>query len=172
MSEKSSIWQSEKDSLLAIDKIPVHSSLLSVAGQRLARLLKSQISTLLSNNSKLGLVEWRICLCISQRENPTQKDLVDFAGMEQGQISRALMKLEDRGLIISRQAQFDRRARIFALSDAGQASFDRVQPIVTNYHASIDAALSPQEREQFLEMAERIANASLLANQELSQKAG
>lgn len=172
MIENSTIWQSEKDSLLASDKIPVHSSLLSVATQRLARVLKSQISALLSDNGKLGLVEWRICLCISQSENPTQKDLVDFAGMEQGQISRAMMKLESRGLITSHQAPHDRRARIFALSETGKEYFDRVQPLVANYHASIDAALSPQEREQFIQMAERIAKASLLANQELSQKAG
>ncbi|MCF4099284.1 MarR family winged helix-turn-helix transcriptional regulator [Maritalea mediterranea] len=159
-------------SILRLDHIPDTASELSVATQRLARLLRGQISMLLAAHGELGLVEWRICLCISQSENPSQKALVDFAGIEQAQVSRALMKLEQKGLIQSRQSDEDRRVRIFGLSDMGQAYFDRVQPVIAAYHQQMDAVLSEQEKAQFLDMVERVAKAAQLASNDEAQQAG
>lgn len=160
------------NSVLRLDHIPSTASELSVATQRLARLLRGQISMLLAANGELGLVEWRICLCISQSENPSQKDLVDFAGIEQAQVSRALMKLEQKGIIQSRQSEEDRRVRIFGLSETGRAYFDRVQPVIAAYHQQIDAVLSEAEKAQFLDMAERVAKAAQLACNDEAQQAG
>ncbi|AVX03566.1 MarR family winged helix-turn-helix transcriptional regulator [Maritalea myrionectae] len=162
----------KSNSILRLDHIPETASELSVAAQRLARLLRGQISMLLAANGDLGLVEWRICLCISQSEKPSQKELVDFAGIEQAQVSRALMKLEQKGIIESKQSARDRRVRIFALSEKGQAYFDRVQPVIEGYHQQIDAVLSETEKAQFLDMVERVAKAAQLASNDEAQQAG
>jgi DNA-binding MarR family transcriptional regulator len=159
-------------SVLRLDHIPDTASDLSVATQRLARLLRGQISMLLAANGELGLVEWRICLGISQSENPSQKDLVDFAGIEQAQVSRALMKLEQKGIIQSKQSDHDRRVRIFSLSETGQSYFERVEPVIATYHQQIDSVLSEAEKAQFLDMVERVAKAAQLASNDEAQQAG
>ncbi len=82
------------------------------------------------------------------------------------------MKLEQKGIIESKQSARDRRVRIFALSDEGQAYFDRVQPVIEAYHQQIDAVLSEQEKAQFLDMVERVAKAAQLASNDEAQQAG
>lgn len=156
--------------LLRLDTVPPGASLVSVATQRAARLLRGRLAEVLAGAGTLSLVDWRICLCLARDEEQTQKALVDFSGMEQGQVSRALARMEDRGLLTARQSAEDRRVRLFALTQKGRAWFEALRPVVSAYGARIDAALTPDEQHQFLDMLGRITAAASQAGQPLENE--
>lgn len=156
--------------LLDLDNVPAGASLLSMATHRLSRQLRYQLGNLLARHGELSLVDWRICVGLSQQQTITQKELVNFTKMEQGQVSRSLAVLEKRELIRSSRCDLDKRARQFSMTDRGRVHFNRVLPAVAAYCEAIDQSLSPQEFEAFLEMAQRIARASADTSSDLTDR--
>ena len=155
--------------LLESGHVPAGASVLSLATHRLSRLLRSQLATLLSRHGNLSLVDWRICVALSERGTSPQKGLADFAKMEQGQISRSLSLMQTRGLIRSERSDRDKRVWLYSLTDEGRSHFHKVLPVVADRCKSIDNTLSPSEREQFLDMAQRLARASLIPSRKTLQ---
>jgi DNA-binding MarR family transcriptional regulator len=153
---------------LDLKNIPPGTSKVALAVYRLSRLLRGQLADVLDRNSDFGLVAWRVCLGLSQHDALAQKDLVEFIAMEQGQVSRSLAVMEERGLIRSERSPQDGRVRLLSLTDAGRAQFNRIAPAVAAFYRSIDQTLSAMEQSQFLEMARRIAD----ANDELEKRTG
>lgn len=161
--------------LLDLNHVPPGASILSMATHRLSRLMRSQLSALLAAGGDLSLVDWRICVALSQREAMPQKALVDYAKMEQAHVSRSLSVMETRGLIHSRRSERDKRVWLYSLTEKGRYHFDRVLPAVTARCKCIDEALSPEEISQFLDMTRRLAGASLIGvskKQPTKEKAG
>lgn len=148
---------------LDLDRIPAGTSPVPMAAYRLSRLLRTALGELLSREGELGLVAWRICLALSQRDDISQKELIEFTDMEQGQVSRAMRLMEERGLIVSMRSREDRRVRLFRLDDKGWDHFNRVLPAVTKFYRSFDRILTPEEQALYLDMSRRIARAAVSA---------
>jgi len=157
--------------ILDLDFVPPGASIVSMATHRLSRLLRSELGELLNQQSEIGLPGWRICIGLASRGEITQKELVDYTKIEQGQISRSLAYLEDAGLIASRRCDEDRRSRRFSLTAKGQDEIQRLLPSVTVYCDAVDQALTEEELKLFLSMAERIAAAATPAYEDLPKKA-
>ncbi|WP_194287196.1 MarR family winged helix-turn-helix transcriptional regulator [Tritonibacter aquimaris] len=152
---------------MELSQVPHGASVLAVAVFRLSRFLKSQVMRTVSDAGDIGLVSWRILMGLSLVDTATQRELVDFTRMEQAQLSRALKDMCDQGLIDSKPSETDRRARLFFLTEEGRATHQTLLPVVTRITDAIDAALSPEERFQFLEMCSRIERAASSAVTEL-----
>lgn len=145
---------------LDLGHVPPGASILSMATHRLSRLMRSQLSALLAAEGDLSLVDWRICVALSQRPDVPQKALVDYAKMEQAHVSRSLSVMQNRGLILSRRSERDKRIWLYSLTEKGHYHFEKVLPAVAGRCQAIDEALSPEEMAQFLDMARRLADAS------------
>lgn len=152
--------QSMATGLLDLDFVPPGASVVSMATHRLSRLLRGELGELLSRQGNVGLPGWRIYVGLASRGEITQKELVEFTKIEQGQISRSLAFMEDAGLISSRRCNDDRRSRRFALTARGRDEFERILPSVAAHCEAVDRALSESELDLFLSMAERIARAA------------
>ncbi len=159
------------DGFLDLDFVPPGASIISMATHRLSRLLRSELGEVLNQQSDIGLSGWRISVGLASHGEITQKELVEFTKIEQGQISRSLAFMEGAGLIASRRCDDDRRSRRFSLTEKGRAEFERLLPSVTIYCNAVDQALSADELKLFLSMAERIASAATHICQHLPEKA-
>lgn len=140
--------------------VPEGVSHLAVSVFRLSRILKAQVSRVVSRSESLGLVAWRILMGLSLVPDATQRELVEFTRMEQAQISRALKEMEAKGLIRSARSETDGRVRLFSITEAGRARHADLLPGVGQLSQAIDAALSPDETTQFLQMCMRIEAAA------------
>lgn len=149
------------EELLKIDHVPTGASVASTVTQRLSRLLRNQLGTVLTQHSGFGLTDWRMFVGLSQKPGSTQKELVEFAQMEQAQVSRSLALMKERGLITSVRSRSDKRAWLFSLTSKGQTQFERLLPLVRAYCEGIDAVLTPREMKLYLDMAQRIARACM-----------
>lgn len=138
-------------------------SLLAVSVFRLSRLLKSQVTRVVSQDKDINLVSWRILIGLWATSSATQRELVDFTKVEQAQLSRVLKQMEQRELIKAASDPTDRRARVFSMTQLGRAKFQKLLPFVADYADAVDAALDDEEKHQFFKMCEKIANASRAA---------
>ena len=145
---------------MSLEDVPRGVSLLAVAVFRLSRTLKSAVTRIVSRDGDIGLVAWRVLVGLSLVPDATQKELVAFTRTEQAQLSKVLKEMDLRGLIRSAADQGDRRAKVFRLSEAGRRKYRALLPDVTQLTDAMDAALTPKERQQFLSMCGRIAEAS------------
>ncbi|WP_322867489.1 MarR family winged helix-turn-helix transcriptional regulator [Aquicoccus sp. G2-2] len=144
---------------LGLDHVPLGASAVAVATQRLAQMVRADLGEVLAVRGDLSLLEWRICVALAERGPVPQKEIVSFCRMQQAQVSRALAVLQSRRLIHVEQGSKDRRSKLFHLTPEGRALFEKNLPDVERFCATIDDALTPQERSQFIDMCERIASA-------------
>jgi len=156
---------------LDLEFVPPGASIISMATHRLSRLLRSELGELLNQQAGIGLPGWRIYVGLASCGEITQKELVDFTKIEQGQISRSLAFMEGDGLIASRRCDDDKRSRRFSLTAKGRGEFERLLPSVTVYCDAVDQALSEDELKLFLSMAERIATAANRVSERRPEKA-
>ena len=145
---------------MSLEDVPRGVSLLAVAVFRLSRTLKSAVTHVVSRDKDIGLVAWRVLVGLSLVPDATQKELVAFTRTEQAQLSKVLKEMDQRGLIRSAADQDDRRAKVFRLTAAGRRRYRALLPDVTRLTDAMDAALAPDERQQFLSMCVRIAEVS------------
>jgi DNA-binding MarR family transcriptional regulator len=145
------------DGHLGLERVPFGASIVAVATQRLAQIVRATLSDVLGTRGELSLLEWRICVALRECGPVPQKEVVLFCRMQQAQVSRALSSMQNRRLIEAMQGREDRRSRLFILTSEGQALFERNRPDVERFCAAMDGALSAKERAQFLDMCERIA---------------
>lgn len=147
--------------VLDLDYVPQGASITSMAAQRLSRLLRNQLSELLDQQGKIGLPGWRVMVFLASKKELTQRELVEYTKIEQAQLSRALADMEDRGLILSRRCDLDKRSRRFSLTGKGTSKFEEILPSMVRFNQAIDQALDEEELEHFLLLSEKIARASI-----------
>jgi DNA-binding MarR family transcriptional regulator len=128
--------------------------------QRLSRLLLNQLETLIKDNSSLNLVSWRALLCLSQLGGSPQKAMIDFARVDQAQMSRALTSLEKSGYVQSAQSSSDRRSRVFTITQTGESYRKLLSPKIDAFHQSITTALTPEENALYQKLSLKIAHAA------------
>lgn len=149
------------DKLLHLDDVPVGATALSMATHRLSRLLRSNLAELLMEHGQIGLPAWRIYTGLAEFGSATQKQLVQFTHIEQSLVSRALAQLEKQGDIISRRCDVDKRARRFEFTEKGRQQFEQLLPMAQALSQQINSALTEEEFELYLDMAERIGRAAV-----------
>lgn len=72
-------------------------------------------------------------------------DVVDLADLDPNLVSQVLRRLEASGLVQRRPDPVDGRARLLALTTAGEASVEEATPAMDAVHADFFAALSSDE---------------------------
>lgn len=136
---------------------------------RLARMqakLNAQASELIERHCGLSLSEWRILAVLSDVDVRTQKDVLKLIGMDKGQASRTIKKLQDQSLISIDFDLVDNRVRTLALTDAGWDIIKTMHPIMTKRQAHIRSDLSDDELSSLIDMIDRVEAKSNKLNDE------
>lgn len=81
----------------------------------------------------------------------TQKELAEFIGMDKTTMVVTIDELEEAGLAERRQSETDRRARVIAVTKAGERKVEEGDAIVDRVQKDVLGTLSAAERKAFLE---------------------
>lgn len=98
---------------------------------RLARLqnkLNAQATRLLRRYSDISLTEWRVLLLVSAWDSTSMAQITRDAGIDKGQVSRAVKSLKSKGYLRTRANKVDARARRLRVTDAGDALREALLP--------------------------------------------
>ena len=85
-----------------------------------------------------------------------QAGVAAMIAYDKATIGGVIDRLVAKGLVARSVSERDRRAREVRLTDAGQACFDALLPIVRTLQDDILAPLAPEERRRFLNLARKL----------------
>ncbi|TCS38802.1 MarR family winged helix-turn-helix transcriptional regulator [Reinekea marinisedimentorum] len=135
-------------------------SVVTHVTNKLSNLLLSELECLIKNNSDLNLASWRALRGLSTFGSSSQKELVIFANVDQGQMSRALSDLEKKGFVTSQRSVHDKRTWSFSITKRGISYHKKLSVIIDNFHDELTAALTESELETFVSLSAKVAKAA------------
>lgn len=94
-------------------------------------------------------------------EERTQAQLAEIGGMDKTTMVATVDALEQAGLAERRPSSTDRRARIIAVTEAGERIAEQSRRIVEAVHAEALSCLSERERTLTLQALQRLVDGSL-----------
>lgn len=102
-------------------------------------------------------VQFATLKAIATLEPATQREIAAFIAMEPSNMHSVLRRLQERGLVLVRQSRSDRRRHEIRLSKAGRALFSAIEPLEAEVGPRFLAALSDNERVQFVRLLKKLA---------------
>ena len=94
---------------------------------------------------------------LAQAEGNSQQALADHLHIPPSRMVALIDELEVRGLVERRPNPEDRRARALFLTEAGRDTLSRATSVGMAHESAVCSVLRPGEREQLIEMLQRIA---------------
>lgn len=109
----------------------------------------------------LGIVpgQFPALLALWQQDGQTQKELVDKLDVEQATMANTLNRMERDGLIERKDHPTDGRAKIICLTEKAHLVRNDAYAAAETVNDTAMAALSPDERAQFVEFMQRTIRA-------------
>ncbi|WP_067459395.1 MarR family winged helix-turn-helix transcriptional regulator [Actinomadura macra] len=124
-----------------------------------SHVLKTQMTAALA---EVGLTPRMHCVLVHALEaERTQIQLAEIGDMDKTTMVVTVDALEKDGLAERRPSSTDRRARIIAVTEAGERAAARGQEIVDHVHRAALAALPDEERAAFLSALRILAKGHL-----------
>lgn len=108
----------------------------------------------------IGIVEWRVMSMLAIEPNIPAVRIGEVICTDKGQVSRALLKLYEAGLVESEIVSADVRKKNWWLNDNGCAMHARILEIAIERERQLIAGCDPEDIEAFLRVA-RIMNRNL-----------
>lgn len=125
---------------------------LSSLGYAVSRLFKQTLAPF-----DLEPREFALLRAVAFDEGQSQQTLGDRLQIPRSRMVAIVDELERRGLLERRASPDDRRVRLLHLTDTGRELLQRAFAEALSYEQQIGAPLDPREREQLLDLLERIA---------------
>ncbi len=132
-------------------------------------VLRSRMAAALA---EIGLTARMHCVLVhALEEERTQAQLAELGDMDKTTMVVTVDALEKAGYAERRPATTDRRARIIAVTPAGEAVAQRSQAVVDGVHRTALAALPDDEREVLVRALNRLATGTLATPSEHARRA-
>lgn len=125
---------------------------LSIASNQVSRMVAR------TYQARFGLTiwEWRIVAVLGEGKPTTAQALSEATAMDKVTVSRAVRALVDRGLILRRENETDRRSTLLCLSDDGMAVYEEVAPVTLGAERDLLDGLEPEEIQQLMDLLDRL----------------
>lgn len=121
------------------------STILTFRLSRLQASLNAQAADLLRRHGGVPLAHWRVMLVLHDNLATTQKEIVELAAFDKGQVSRIVDRLIEEGLLISESDVDDKRVRKLRLTDAAHQMLSRLIPLMRRRQDHLCAPFSEDE---------------------------
>jgi DNA-binding MarR family transcriptional regulator len=122
----------------------------------LAQVVSESLHDLYAGPFGLAVTEWRVMAALGRFAPLTASEVGQRIVMDKVAVSRAVARLQKRGLVERSADRVDRRRAPLRLSARGRAIHARIVPVALDYQARLYAALTPAERRQFDALSDRL----------------
>jgi DNA-binding MarR family transcriptional regulator len=122
----------------------------------LAQLVSESLHDLYAEPFGLSVTQWRVMAALGRFAPLTASEVGRRIVMDKVAVSRAVAGLMKSGLVERATDRADRRRASLRLSVRGRAMHARIVPMAIEYEARLYRALSPDERQIFNSLADRL----------------
>jgi DNA-binding MarR family transcriptional regulator len=123
----------------------------------LASLTSNALAQIYAERFGLSIPAWRVIVTLGQYEHRTARDIAPDGVMHKSTVSRAVAALEERGLIVRRPNQDDRREELLALTPAGWRIYEALAPQALSFEERLMSCLTPQEQDVLANLIDRLS---------------
>lgn len=111
----------------------------------LAQAVSGGFSVAYSQTFGISAPEWRVLATVGEFKQITAKDIAGHSGMHKTMVSRAVLALDKRQLLVRSPSIADRREEILSLSAAGRQIYQTVAPMALRYEQRLLDGLSSSD---------------------------
>jgi DNA-binding MarR family transcriptional regulator len=122
----------------------------------LAEQVSQAISQVYLDRFELSRAEWRVLAALGSSGAMAARDIGPYSTLDKMQVSRAVARLEQEGLIQRAEDSSDARAKIISLTAAGHALYHRIVPLAQARETYLLEALAPEERKALRTIMDRL----------------
>lgn len=112
----------------------------------LSNTVSEGIATTYRNNHGLSVTEWRVLAILGRFPGLTASAIMERGAMDKVAVSRAVTKLDEKGLVIRAAQEQDRRCVTLKLTRPGMRLFNAVIPGAMDYERRLLESLNSAER--------------------------
>ncbi len=127
-----------------------------------ANLVSQALSRLYVDRYGIDVPEWRILVTLGQFEAMTAKAVGAHSHMHKTKVSRAVVELERRKLLVRRENRADRREAFLSLTAAGRAIYDELAPGALDFSRGLFETIDPADRAAFERAVTRLIEQALI----------
>jgi DNA-binding MarR family transcriptional regulator len=137
------------DPLILQDFLPYR---LSVVTEAVSSLFAMQYQ----ERFGLSIPEWRVVAVVGQHGTLSTQQVIEHTAMDRVRVSRAVIRLADKGVLDRRPHPQDQRAQLLQLSRQGRAVYAQIVPLALDLQAALSTALTTAEQQQLGTILEKI----------------
>lgn len=140
-----------------------HTDLSTFLTFRLSRLqanLNAQAADLLRRHGGVPLAHWRVLMILFENMATTQKEIVDVAEFDKGQVSRIVERLIEGGYLVSESYDADKRVRKLFLTEAARQMINRLIPVMRRRQQHLSSPFSQEDFATLFDFLDRLDSVS------------
>lgn len=130
---------------------------------QLAEAVSRSVAAVYADRFGLNRDEWRILAALAEEGQMQASDLVPHTSLDKMQVSRALARMEQDGLVTRQPSPDDARARLVKPTAQGRKLYRKIVPMVQAREAYLLQALEHSECEALLRAMEKIRTRAMHA---------
>lgn len=113
----------------------------------LANIVSHTLAKRYEKKFGITIPEWRVIAVLGGGETLSAGEIAQRTAMDKVQVSRAIGRMLDSGLILREAGDTDRRKALLTLTDQGYRIYREIVPMALAYEAKLTGTLSKQETE-------------------------
>lgn len=114
-----------------------------------ATLVSQALSRIYASRYGIGVPEWRVLVTLGQYGVMTGKAIGSHSHMHKTKVSRAVVALQKRKLLVRRVNQSDLRESLLSLTPEGRAIYVDLAPSASDFAKRLMQAVEPTDRAAF-----------------------
>ena len=135
-------------------------NILTYRLSKLQARLNAQAADLLRRHDGVPLAHWRGLVILSSGLATTQKEIVELAAFDKGQVSRIVDRLIEDEFLISESDIDDKRIRKLRLTASAQRMITRLIPLMQKRQEHLVGGFSEDEKRQLFAFLDRLDDVS------------
>jgi DNA-binding MarR family transcriptional regulator len=136
----------------------------------MASLVSQALSRIYADRYDIDVPQWRILVTLGQYETMTAKAIGAHSHMHKTKVSRAVVALEQRKLVVRRENRADRREAFLSLTPAGRAIYHDLAPGALDFARRLFETVDPADRTAFERAVTRLTERSRILTAESTAK--
>ncbi len=117
---------------------------LSVAAESVSRVFARRYERAFG----LSVPEWRVMAVLAEMDSIATQDIIERTQMDPVRVSRAAIRLADKGLVQRKTNPKDQRAHLLSLSPTGLSVYAQIVPLARDLEHDLTESLTEPERAQ------------------------
>ena len=149
-----------EQSTVSLEERHFLTTILTFRLSRLQANLNAQAADLLRRHGSVPLAHWRVLLILHDNLATTQKEIVERAEFDKGQVSRIVERLVNEGLLVSESDSEDKRVLNLHLTNAGREMMSRLIPVMRQRRSHLISPFSDEELATLFDFLDRLDSVS------------